>query len=219
MPTGRSASSQAHDPDYLEWLARAPAGLTFRKEIYTELARRPAAVSGRRPRRHGRHRPDRGSAAPALVGRSSSGEGAGPPSRPQILEQFLRNRRSRVLALRARHPVRDGTAIRRRLRLPEGPGRRIRLEAPLLVIAERRRRPLVGVDRRPLFGPCFERPSVRPGRMRPSSISSWRASCSRHSRCFLAAGRSAERGALRRGDSAPRRSSRRTAPRRRPAAR
>ena len=37
----------AHDPDYLEWLARAPAGLTFRKEIYTELARRPAAFSGR----------------------------------------------------------------------------------------------------------------------------------------------------------------------------
>jgi curved DNA-binding protein CbpA len=37
----------AHDPDYLEWLARAPAGLTFRQEIYTELARRPAAYAGR----------------------------------------------------------------------------------------------------------------------------------------------------------------------------
>ena len=37
----------AHDPDYLEWLARAPAGLTFRQEIYTELARRPAAYPGR----------------------------------------------------------------------------------------------------------------------------------------------------------------------------
>ena len=37
----------AHDPDYLEWLARAPAGLTFRQEIYTELAKRPAAYPGR----------------------------------------------------------------------------------------------------------------------------------------------------------------------------
>jgi curved DNA-binding protein CbpA len=37
----------AHDPDYLEWLARAPAGLTFRQEIYTELARRPTAYPGR----------------------------------------------------------------------------------------------------------------------------------------------------------------------------
>ena len=32
-----------HDPDYLEWLARAPVGLAFRTEIYTELAKRPAA--------------------------------------------------------------------------------------------------------------------------------------------------------------------------------
>jgi curved DNA-binding protein CbpA len=35
-----------HDPDYLEWLARAPAGLTFRQEIYTQLAKRaPSAAS------------------------------------------------------------------------------------------------------------------------------------------------------------------------------
>ena len=31
-----------HDPDYLEWLARAPIGRTYRQEIYLQLARRPA---------------------------------------------------------------------------------------------------------------------------------------------------------------------------------
>jgi curved DNA-binding protein CbpA len=41
------AELAAHDPDYLEWLARAPAGLTFRQEIYTQLARRAAAYPGR----------------------------------------------------------------------------------------------------------------------------------------------------------------------------
>jgi curved DNA-binding protein CbpA len=35
-----------HDPDYLEWLARAPVGLSFRQEIYTQLARRPAPERG-----------------------------------------------------------------------------------------------------------------------------------------------------------------------------
>jgi hypothetical protein len=41
------AELAGHDPDYLEWLARAPAGLTFRQEIYTQLARRAAAYPGR----------------------------------------------------------------------------------------------------------------------------------------------------------------------------
>ena len=41
------AELAAHDPDYLEWLARAPAGLTFRQEIYTQLAKRAAAYPGR----------------------------------------------------------------------------------------------------------------------------------------------------------------------------
>ena len=31
-----------HDPDYLEWLARAPIGRVYRQEIYLQLARRPA---------------------------------------------------------------------------------------------------------------------------------------------------------------------------------
>ena len=41
------AELAAHDPDYLEWLARAPAGLTFRQEIYTQLAKRAAAYPSR----------------------------------------------------------------------------------------------------------------------------------------------------------------------------
>ena len=41
------AELAAHDPDYLEWLARAPAGLTFRQEIYTQLAKRAPVASGR----------------------------------------------------------------------------------------------------------------------------------------------------------------------------
>ena len=41
------AELAAHDPDYLEWLARAPAGLTFRQEIYTQLAKRAPAAAGR----------------------------------------------------------------------------------------------------------------------------------------------------------------------------
>ena len=41
------AELAAHDPDYLEWLARAPAGLTFRQEIYTQLAKRSVAYPSR----------------------------------------------------------------------------------------------------------------------------------------------------------------------------
>ena len=41
------AELAAHDPDYLEWLARAPAGLTFRQEIYTQLAKRAAGYPSR----------------------------------------------------------------------------------------------------------------------------------------------------------------------------
>jgi curved DNA-binding protein CbpA len=41
------AELAGHDPDYLEWLARAPAGLTFRQEIYTQLAKRAAGPAGR----------------------------------------------------------------------------------------------------------------------------------------------------------------------------
>ena len=36
------AQLAVHDPDYLEWLARAPIGRTYRQEIYLQLARRPA---------------------------------------------------------------------------------------------------------------------------------------------------------------------------------
>lgn len=36
------AQLAVHDPDYLEWLARAPIGRTYRQEIYVQLARRPA---------------------------------------------------------------------------------------------------------------------------------------------------------------------------------
>jgi curved DNA-binding protein CbpA len=43
--TGWTISQLAvHDPDYLEWLARAPIGRTYRQEIYVQLARRPAAT-------------------------------------------------------------------------------------------------------------------------------------------------------------------------------
>jgi curved DNA-binding protein CbpA len=35
------AQLAVHDPDYLEWLARAPIGRTYRQEIYLQLARRP----------------------------------------------------------------------------------------------------------------------------------------------------------------------------------
>lgn len=35
------AQLAVHDPDYLEWLARAPIGRTYRQEIYVQLARRP----------------------------------------------------------------------------------------------------------------------------------------------------------------------------------
>lgn len=38
------AEIAANDPDYLEWLARAPVGMGYRQEIYTQLARRPAPV-------------------------------------------------------------------------------------------------------------------------------------------------------------------------------
>jgi hypothetical protein len=37
------AQLAVHDPDYLEWLARAPIGRTYRQEIYVQLARRPTA--------------------------------------------------------------------------------------------------------------------------------------------------------------------------------
>jgi curved DNA-binding protein CbpA len=37
------AQLAVHDPDYLEWLARAPIGRTYRQEIYVQLARRPAS--------------------------------------------------------------------------------------------------------------------------------------------------------------------------------
>ena len=40
------AEIAAHDPDYLEWLARAPVGMSYRQEIYTQLARRPAPPGG-----------------------------------------------------------------------------------------------------------------------------------------------------------------------------
>jgi curved DNA-binding protein CbpA len=36
------AQLAVHDPDYLEWLARAPIGRAYRQEIYLQLARRPA---------------------------------------------------------------------------------------------------------------------------------------------------------------------------------
>jgi curved DNA-binding protein CbpA len=50
------AELASHDPDYLEWLARAPAGLSFRQEIYAQLARRPvpspaATMTATRPNR------------------------------------------------------------------------------------------------------------------------------------------------------------------------
>ena len=110
----------------------------------------------------------------ALVGRSRfQAEDAGPPPRPRVLEQLQEPSLARLLALRARHPVRDGAAIRRRLRLPEDPGRRIRLEAPLLVVAEARRSP-ARTSRSPSAPrTALRTPSVRPARMRPSSISSW----------------------------------------------
>ncbi len=37
------AQLAVHDPDYLEWLARAPIGRMYRQEIYVQLARRPAS--------------------------------------------------------------------------------------------------------------------------------------------------------------------------------
>jgi curved DNA-binding protein CbpA len=40
------AEIAAHDPDYLEWLARAPVGMGYRQEIYMQLARRPAPAGG-----------------------------------------------------------------------------------------------------------------------------------------------------------------------------
>ncbi len=48
--TGWTISQLAvHDPDYLEWLARAPIGRTYRQEIYVQLARRPAATRAATP--------------------------------------------------------------------------------------------------------------------------------------------------------------------------
>ena len=37
------AELAVHDPDYLEWLARAPIGRLYRQEIYVQLSRRAAS--------------------------------------------------------------------------------------------------------------------------------------------------------------------------------
>ncbi len=44
------AALAREDPDYLEWLARAPGGRQYRTEIYALLAGRPSAVRGDAPR-------------------------------------------------------------------------------------------------------------------------------------------------------------------------
>ena len=148
----------AHDPDYLEWLARAPAGLTFRKEIYTELARRPAAVL--RPDGHGDAAgtvPIEVRSPPPLVAEPGS-QPKGPVLRPaRESSSSFRNRRSRVSSrfaldtqcVMARRY--DGGCTCQKAQAAASASKR-RCWSSL----KRGRRPLVRVDRRSLLGPRFE---------------------------------------------------------------
>jgi len=73
-----------------------------------------------------------------------------------LLEQLLESPAPRVLPLRTDDPPDRDATIRRRLRLEEGPGGRIRLELPGELLTELLRWPLVGVDGRPSRIPRLE---------------------------------------------------------------